>query len=105
MKLHEIVKDLREGQIIQRRDTSWRMYLTALGSFHFTSGDYPVDFGKEILLADDWEIVKEQKKVVIDGVQWTGTCGAIPYIPEVEDYKWESFKHKPPMRMELTWEE
>lgn len=69
MKFEEVLPALREGKKIRREDTVWQNYY----GFLFISEteneiisdnvwDYDYTITKEDLNADDWEIVKEEKK-------------------------------------------
>ena len=70
MKFEEVLPALREGKKIRRKDIVWRNYYgflfiseTENKIFSDNVDNYDYKIIKEDLLAEDWEIVKEKKKV------------------------------------------
>ena len=70
MKLEEVLPALREGKKIRRKDIVWGnfygvLFISETGDKIFSDNVDNCDYKilKEDLLAEDWEIVKELKKV------------------------------------------
>lgn len=71
MKFEEVLPALREGKKIRRKDIFWKDYYGFLSIIEEEENkivsDNVIDDTYEItekdLIADDWEIVKEKKKV------------------------------------------
>lgn len=72
MKFEEVLPALREGKRIKRKDVVWQNYYgflfigkTENKIFSDSVGNNDYKLTKEDLLANDWEIVKEPKKVKV----------------------------------------
>jgi hypothetical protein len=109
VNLIEAWKKAKERQTLKRPDCN--LCITKVESHLFPSVCETIS--SVSLLADDWEIEKEKKKVVIEGVHWD--CSEIPkYCKEgmyvlayggiVNKYK-DEIPLLTPMKMTLEWEE
>ena len=104
MNLIEAWKRAKECQSIKRKNCPSRSYEKSNGYFQ----DIFNKTCEPDLLADDWEIVKEKKKVVIEGVQWHIDKSGIGVTYPLSYRNSADFKQlldKPKMKMTLEYEE
>ncbi len=72
-----------------------------------------VNLYEEDIVANDWVIIKEKKRVEIEGVFWmwrtyaeSGHFKASVFYPQTETgIDWKQFLNKPKMKMILEWED
>jgi hypothetical protein len=66
-------------------------------------------FTEEELLAEDWEVVREKKVMVIESIRWKKNPKGQIFPWFMEDYPgfnvFDSLVDKPLMKMTLEWEE
>ena len=81
MKLEDVLPALKEGKKIKRTNTIWCMCFGCLQLIENRLYDLRENWVEKIdvedLLADDWEIVKEKKKVKLRGLikeQFNSCC-------------------------------
>ena len=106
MNLIEAWKQAKEGQAIKQNATFGSKILRK------TTDDEDIrrfifqELRPEFLLADDWEIAKEKKKIVYQKVEWElGNAGRDITIKSNGVIVGFGHLGKPPMIMTLEWEE
>ena len=70
MKFEEVLSALREGKKIRRAFWWGGHYLKLVSNGIIDQDGKSLTFGKEDLIADDWEVVKETKKVRLRDLTW-----------------------------------
>lgn len=64
MRFEEVLPALRDGIKVRRKSWNKRNYIVVKkGNLIIDEDDYAIPFWIDDLLADDWEVVKEAKKV------------------------------------------
>jgi hypothetical protein len=102
MNIVEVLKIARGGQTIKRRNEQWSWKVAKNGTIEFSDVLRWIVLGH--LTADDWEIVKEKKKVELDNIKWTHYGGISSVIPTGGDFDWPSLENKI-TKLTIEWEE